>query len=140
MTDNRQERKGMGKRALLTMYAIMLLCFGVLTWCLALRWIIGGTVPMSNGYETMLLLAWIIMLVSIAVGRRFPHNADVWFPLVGILPPRGIHKQYGPEDNTYHARPAVALAEYTRRSHNDVIRPACTYVLVQPYGDTAIYS
>lgn len=85
MTDNRQERKGMGKRALLTMYAIMLLCFGVLTWCLALRWIIGGTVPMSNGYETMLLLAWIIMLVSIAVGRRFPIMLTFGFLLSGFF-------------------------------------------------------
>lgn len=42
-----------------------------LTLCLALRWIISGTVPMSNGYETMLLTAWMVMMMSLAVCCRF---------------------------------------------------------------------
>ncbi len=50
---------------------VMALSFTALTVCLALRWIISGTVPMSNGYETMLLMAWMIMLVSFIVCRRF---------------------------------------------------------------------
>ena len=49
---------------------VLTLSFLSLTVCLALRWIISGTVPMSNGYETMLLTAWIVMLIALAVGRR----------------------------------------------------------------------
>lgn len=47
------------------------LSFLALTLCLALRWIISGTVPMANGYETMLLMAWLIMLVALLMYRRF---------------------------------------------------------------------
>lgn len=50
---------------------VLALSFLALTVCLALRWIISGTIPMSNGYETMLLMAWMIMLVSFIVCRRF---------------------------------------------------------------------
>ena len=37
---------------------------------LALRWIINGTIPLANGYETMLLLSWLIMIVSILTTRK----------------------------------------------------------------------
>lgn len=47
------------------------LSFIALTLCLALRWVASGRVPMGNGYETMLLLAWLVMLVALAVVRRF---------------------------------------------------------------------
>ena len=40
------------------------------TLVLALRWIISGNVPMSNGYETMLLMAWIATWLAIAMARR----------------------------------------------------------------------
>lgn len=43
----------------------------VLTAHIALRWIISGTIPMANGYETMLLLAWIIMLITLAAACRW---------------------------------------------------------------------
>lgn len=48
-----------------------MLSFIALTLCLALRWVASGRVPMGNGYETMLLLAWLVMLVALAVVRRF---------------------------------------------------------------------
>ncbi len=51
--------------------ALSLLSFIALTLCLALRWVASGRVPMGNGYETMLLLAWLVMLVALAVARRF---------------------------------------------------------------------
>jgi len=44
---------------------LMGLSWLILTFTLALRWIINGTIPIANGYETMLLLAWLIMIVSI---------------------------------------------------------------------------
>lgn len=51
--------------------AVLALSFAVLTLTLALRWIVSGTIPMSNGYETMLLMAWIIQLASLLTLRRF---------------------------------------------------------------------
>ena len=49
---------------------LLIISFAALSLCLALRWIICGSVPMSNGYETMLLTAWLIMLVSLLTYRR----------------------------------------------------------------------
>lgn len=51
--------------------AVMLLSFVSLTLCEALRWIIRGKVPMGNGYETMLFVAWLVMLLSLVAYRRF---------------------------------------------------------------------
>ncbi len=44
--------------------------FLALTIGLTLRWIISGNVPMSNGYESMLTVAWFVMLISIALQFR----------------------------------------------------------------------
>lgn len=44
--------------------------FLALTFGLTLRWIISGNVPMSNGYESMLTVAWFVMLISIALQFR----------------------------------------------------------------------
>lgn len=48
----------------------MILSFLALSTCLTLRWIISGTAPMSDGYETMLLAAWLVMLLSLMFCRR----------------------------------------------------------------------
>ena len=50
----------------------ILLCvsFLALTLGLALRWIISGNVPMSNGYESMLTVAWFVMLISLVMQFR----------------------------------------------------------------------
>ena len=50
---------------------LLLLSFLTLTVCLALRWLISGSVPMSNGYETMLLIAWFVQLVALSLHHRF---------------------------------------------------------------------
>lgn len=44
--------------------------FLALTFGLALRWIISGNIPMSNGYESMLTVAWFVMLISILIQLR----------------------------------------------------------------------
>lgn len=49
-------------RALPTLLA---LSFAALTAALAIRWIISGNVPMSNGYETMLVVAWFVEVISL---------------------------------------------------------------------------
>lgn len=44
--------------------------FFALTFGLALRWIISGNIPMANGYESMLTVAWFVMLISILMQLR----------------------------------------------------------------------
>lgn len=51
--------------------AVLGVAFLALTVCLALRWLISGYIPMTNGYETMLMIAWMIMLASLLVYRKF---------------------------------------------------------------------
>ena len=38
----------------------------------ALRWLISGHIPMSNGYETMLFMAWVTLLITVLTMRRIP--------------------------------------------------------------------
>lgn len=64
---------------------LLALAWAALTVCLALRWIVTGTVPMSNGYETMLVLAWFVMLLSVLLWRRFPIMITFGFLLSGFL-------------------------------------------------------
>ena len=61
------------------------LSFLSLTFCLALRWIVSGTVPMSNGYETMLFMAWVIMLVMLLMCRKFPIMLVFGFLMSGFF-------------------------------------------------------
>ena len=44
--------------------------FLALTFGLVLRWIISGNVPLSNGYESMLSVAWLVMLIAIFMQFR----------------------------------------------------------------------
>lgn len=53
------------------LYSVAGLSFLALTLCLTLRWIISGTVPMANGYETMLLTAWLVLLLTLITCWRF---------------------------------------------------------------------
>ena len=64
---------------------LLLLCFAALTVCLALRWTITGHIPMANGYETMLFLAWAVMLLAMAGSRRFPVMLTFGFLLAGFF-------------------------------------------------------
>lgn len=66
-------------------YAVLLLAFLALTACLSLRWHITGNIPMANGYETMLFLAWTVMLLSIVVCRWFPIMLTFGFLLSGFF-------------------------------------------------------
>lgn len=67
------------------MLTVMCLSLAALTFCLALRWTISGTVPMSNGYETMLNMAWFTMVVSLTVYKRFRITLAFGFLLSGLL-------------------------------------------------------
>ncbi len=46
------------------------LSFLALSLAIALRWIISGNIPLTNGYETMLSLAWLVQLIALCLHRR----------------------------------------------------------------------
>ena len=53
-----------------TVFVILLTIY--ITLLIALRWCVSGHVPMSNGFETMLFMAWISMLLTLILTRQFP--------------------------------------------------------------------
>ena len=53
-----------------TVFVLLLTIY--ITLLIALRWWISGHVPMSNGFETMLFMAWISMLLTLILTRQFP--------------------------------------------------------------------
>ncbi len=53
-----------------TLLVLLILSFLALTFGLALRWIISGNIPMSNGYETMLSVAWCVQLIAICLQHK----------------------------------------------------------------------
>lgn len=65
--------------------AVLIFATVALTFCLALRWVVSGYVPMTNGYETMLLMAWVVMLASLAVYRKFHIILTFGLMLSGFL-------------------------------------------------------
>ena len=65
MTKNRQL-----KALDITLPILLCISFLALTFGLALRWIISGNVPLSNGYESMLSVAWLVLLISILMQFR----------------------------------------------------------------------
>ncbi len=64
---------------------LMSLSVLALTLCLALRWVVSGKIPMANGYETMLFVAWLVMLLSLAVSRRFRIALPLGFIMSGFF-------------------------------------------------------
>jgi len=66
-------------------YGVLAISFLALTFCEALRWLIRGTIPMSNGYETMLLMAWLIQLITLLLYRRFRILLTFGFLLSGFF-------------------------------------------------------
>lgn len=59
--------------------------FALLTAHIALRWVICSRLPMGNGYETMLLLAWLVLLLSVLLHRCFPALVSFGFLLSGFF-------------------------------------------------------
>ncbi len=44
--------------------------FGIHTFALGLRWFISGHAPMSNGYESMILVSWVTLLAGLIFVKR----------------------------------------------------------------------
>ena len=61
--EKRIKRVSLSFMALLTVY---------ITLQLALRWWLGGHVPVSNGPETMLFMAWVLLLLTLFLRKSFP--------------------------------------------------------------------
>ena len=43
----------------------------LITLQLGLRWWLSGHIPLSNGYETMLFMAWVLLVLTVVFFRRF---------------------------------------------------------------------
>ncbi len=71
MTQARWVTPRRARRADTAFGALLALSFAALTAAMALRWTASGNLPLSNGYETMLLLAWFVELVALVLQRRF---------------------------------------------------------------------
>ncbi|MFW6309552.1 MAG: cytochrome c biogenesis protein CcsA [Prolixibacteraceae bacterium] len=63
---------------------IILLLFVVHTAGLALRWYISGHAPWSNGYESVIYVAWATMLAGVIFGRKYPMVIGTASFLTGI--------------------------------------------------------
>ena len=83
--EDTDKRRGAERLFLAVSLGVMVVCFLALTLCLVLRWIIRGTVPMGNGYETMLLMSWLILLASMMAYRRFRIVLTFGFLLAGFF-------------------------------------------------------
>ena len=66
----RKDDKAVSRKADYALLALLGVSFLGLTFCLALRWIISGNVPLSNGYESMLSVAWFVELLSLLAYRK----------------------------------------------------------------------
>ena len=66
-------------------YAVLLLSFCALTYCEYLRWTISGTLPMTNGYETMLFVAWLVQLLALVCGVRLRLLVALGFLMSGFF-------------------------------------------------------
>ena len=56
-------------RAASLLFIVLLTVY--VTLMLGLRWWISGHIPVSNGHETMLFMAWVVLLMTIVLRRHF---------------------------------------------------------------------
>lgn len=67
------------------LFSLLIVSFLSLTMALSLRWIVSGTIPMSNGYETMLSVAWFVLLLSLLTCWRVRITLTFGFILSGFF-------------------------------------------------------
>ena len=63
---------------------VLLAALIVLLAVFAFRWYLGGFVPLSNGFETMLFMAICTLVLALPLGRRFPFALPFGFLLAGF--------------------------------------------------------
>ena len=54
-----------------SLFTFTILLFAYVTLHLALRWWLSGHIPVSNGPETMLFMAWVMLLLTIVIRKKF---------------------------------------------------------------------
>lgn len=59
-----------GKRLRIVCRLGALMILGYLTVVLSLRWFVSGHIPMTNGYEVMLVIAWFASLLMVGFGKK----------------------------------------------------------------------
>ncbi|MDL2319610.1 cytochrome c biogenesis protein CcsA [Alistipes sp. OttesenSCG-928-B03] len=59
-----------GRKVYVPLNVLLVLVWAYLTANIALRWIVGGHIPLSNGYETMQFMAWCSLIVAFVLRRR----------------------------------------------------------------------
>lgn len=65
-------QKPLPKALQITFYGIIFLGFLVHTAGLVVRWYISGHAPWSNGFESVVYVAWAVMLAGFVFGRKYP--------------------------------------------------------------------
>lgn len=64
-------QKPLPKFLRISFFTIIILLFVVHTLGLAVRWYISGHAPWSNGYESVIYVAWATMLAGVIFGRKY---------------------------------------------------------------------
>ena len=78
-------RKTMGAKVHTAFTVLIGLGFLFHTVGLVLRWYISGHAPWSNGYESMVYVAWASMLAGMIFGRKYPMVIGTAAMLAGII-------------------------------------------------------
>lgn len=65
-------QKPLPKVLRITFYTIIFLGFLMHTIGLVVRWYISGHAPWSNGFESVVYVAWAVMLAGFVFGRKYP--------------------------------------------------------------------
>ncbi len=60
------------KRLYQVLFGLVVLCFTMHTLGLGIRWYISGHAPWSNGYESMIYIAWATMFFGLSFGKKSP--------------------------------------------------------------------
>jgi ABC-type transport system involved in cytochrome c biogenesis, permease component len=78
-------QKLMGRKTRIAFTALIVAGFALHTFGLGLRWYISGHAPWSNGYESMIYVAWASMLAGVIFGRKYPMVIGTAAMLSGII-------------------------------------------------------
>ncbi|MDP2338828.1 MAG: cytochrome c biogenesis protein CcsA [Bacteroidota bacterium] len=78
-------QKTMGKKIRIAFTVVIGLAFLTHTFGLIMRWYIAGHAPWSDGYESMVYVAWASMLAGVIFGRKYPMVIGTAAILSGII-------------------------------------------------------
>lgn len=78
------ERSGLSRRINRFLVVALYAAFLFQLFGYGLRWYVGGRIPLSNGYETMLFMALCTLVLACLFRRRFPFTVPFGFLLSGF--------------------------------------------------------